>query len=562
MDAGGRKRPRSSDDSLNEQESARLNRLMQVVAAEPSSRPAWEAALRAAGLSDAEAESAAAAAVAPYYAEYHTPNSDAPGSSPGSAALASPLDADNDAAAATLASMHAAGIADAAIDTDAIDPPLPVLLRPTVTGAGNMRGKGRGGNVLNVAAVRPPPAGQVPTSQVAHAAVATAAGTGSSVPGASAAAPAAHASSGGSGPKQPRPNGPRAPTTLGRPWTEEEKRVLLDNGGALVGTVNPTTGRTYTMAQIFITLAQLPQLSHRTAKSLKHKWLEFKREAQAAAAAAAGLVISNYQFGEDDDGDEEGGGGPSHAAMLAAMSVQRPHSTVLLPGTVLARQCFPMMMTSSAAHLPLGSTRMMLQSGSIPRPHMGMARHMYPGSSGRPFPPGSRPMLAGGMGGRPMLPGARPMLGRPMQHSAVGSRPFPVGVRPVPMPTTAVHHGGATAPVLPGSTAAMRPASSGALPGSAATGVPVSTVAVRPLTTGMPPGSTLPARPLTNGVRPVGVAGPRPLPLPGLARPPTTQASAGRLPPQQQPPAAAAADVSSTAAKTVLAHKDAADKTG
>ena len=86
-----------------------LTMLMQRGAANPHDRSAWVAALTASGLSPEEAVRAASAAVAPYFAHpagYTTTAS--PTSSPTVGEDAGPPAAgDNDAAAATLAAMHA-----------------------------------------------------------------------------------------------------------------------------------------------------------------------------------------------------------------------------------------------------------------------------------------------------------------------------------------------------------------------------------------------------------------------------------------------------------------------
>jgi hypothetical protein len=351
----GRKRPaRGYDDddelTITESDSARLNRLMQLVAAEPSNRHAWEAALIASGLSREEAETAAAAAVAPY----NTPNSEgAPSSSPNSsaaptsAASSGAADAaDNDAAAATLASMAAGRTVNGGSGGDDDDDDFaPAAPAPRRLGRGGGGGRGRplltamyvaasagaatlppqqhhrasasaavavaapraasggaagGGGLRRRAPVRNPryadddeddddaveaayAAPPVAAAVAAHRPVAAKAqprvggGSGGGAGGSGGMLLAGSLNSAGSG-------GPRPSSMLGRPWTEDEKRVLLDQGGALVGTVNPATGRTFTMAQIFVALALLPELSHRTAKSLKHKWLEFKREGEKRVA--------------------------------------------------------------------------------------------------------------------------------------------------------------------------------------------------------------------------------------------------------------------------------------
>jgi hypothetical protein len=56
------------------------------------------------------------------------------------------------------------------------------------------------------------------------------------------------------------------------PWTDDETRSLLSTGGALLGQKNPETGETYSLAQVCAALTLRPELSHRSAKGIMHKW--------------------------------------------------------------------------------------------------------------------------------------------------------------------------------------------------------------------------------------------------------------------------------------------------
>ena len=70
-------------------------------------------------------------------------------------------------------------------------------------------------------------------------------------------------------------------------------------------------------------LSTLPELNHRTAKSLKHKWLEFRKEATASAGVGAG--------GDDDFGESYFAQRPSTTAASVA-------STAWVAPAVASRQ--------------------------------------------------------------------------------------------------------------------------------------------------------------------------------------------------------------------------------
>lgn len=265
-----RRREEGDNDSGADAEEgeAALTRLMQRVAANPHDRRAWVAALIASGLSPEEAGKAATAAVAPYHAAAAaapTPAAASPTASPTAGEdFAPPAAGDNDAAAATLAAMSAAG---------------PYAPQQQTGQQGVSPGASSGGGVLlddedDIAAVaavarlsspqrsvQSPPAPRPGFDAAAARAGAllhmrpAPGGGGSGMPAAAAAAGPAMATGGhaqyyahlggaglmgAGGPMGagrgllghfflPPPGGRPVINVIGRPWSEEEKRVLLSH---------------------------------------------------------------------------------------------------------------------------------------------------------------------------------------------------------------------------------------------------------------------------------------------------------------------------------------------